>query len=286
MRVRLAKAGMFQMIVLFFLFVSVGQVHAEGTDIQYKTYGSYTYCVEESGTVKIVGYTGNEKVVNIPSEIDGMPVRTIAGLGEYAYGYYSFYVNDKTRKIIVPEGVVNIESINGYSDACMCVEEVILPDSVTDISEGAFRYCEELKKIRLPNGLKEIKRSTFSSCESLKTIQLPNGLERIGASAFYCCYSLQEIRIPDTVTSMGEDVFFCCDNLKKVTLSKNLTVIHEYSFAGCSKLKSIRLPKKLRNVEEAAFSGTAITKLTIPENVTRIGKWAFWSKKLKKVTIK
>ncbi|MBR1691631.1 MAG: leucine-rich repeat domain-containing protein [Lachnospiraceae bacterium] len=290
MRVRLAKAGMLQMRILFFLFVSVGQVHADGTDIQYKTYGSYTYCVEEGGTVKIVGYTGNEKVVNIPSEIDGMPVRTIAGLGEYVSGdYKTYYVNDKTRKIIVPEGVVSIESFNnGYVGGCMCVEEIILPDSVMEIDKEAFEYCEELKKIRLPSGLKEIKWGTFASCKSLKTIQLPNGLERIGASAFDCCYSLREIRIPDTVTSVGGSAFFCCKNLEKVTLSKNMTVIHKNTFAHCSKLKSIQIPKKVRTIGKRAFVNTAITRVTIPENVTRIERLAFWSykTKLKKVTIK
>lgn len=289
MRARMIKAGMIYAVMLFCLFFSKGQVDASGTLPVYKTSGSYTYCMEEDGTITIVGYTGNEETVNIPSEIDGLPVRSIDGFGDYNDGIsYSYYVNNKTRKIIVPEGVVTIKKLNKYGASCMSVEEVYLPDSVTQIAEEAFCRCEKLKKVRLPSGLKKIEDATFYHCDSLKTIQLPNGLKWIGESAFEECTSLKEISIPDTVISVGKAAFFDCGNLQNVILSNNLTVIKDRTFAHCYKLRSIQLPKKLKRIETRAFVNTSITRVTIPENVVRIESSVFWTYKgkIKKVTIK
>ena len=43
----------------------------------------------------------------------------------------------------------------------MTLTEVIVPDGVTDIGEGAFRGCKALSKITMPYTVTEIGRNAF-----------------------------------------------------------------------------------------------------------------------------
>ena len=62
-----------------------------------------------------------------------------------------------------------------------------------------------------------------------------------------------------------------------------MTTIEESVFEGCIYLKSVSLPKKLKSIEKNAFSKTAITSITIPEEVYSIGLHAFWVTPLKEI---
>lgn len=250
-------------------------------------YGDYTYNIREDGTLEILGYTGNEKVARIPSEINGLPVRYIWKMGEYRRPDEpsSGYKNKKTKKIIVPDGVISIAGM-GYFAGCPNVEEVVLPDSVSTIYEETFDWCRKLKSIRMSKGLKEIGKAAFSGCYNLKTIQLPDGLEKIDGSAFYGC-GLRKITIPDSVTKIGKDAFAECVFLTKIKLSDSISVIETGTMSHCPRLKELILPKNLKRIGVEAIIGTGIEKLTIPKNVTVIDYGALaGNRKLKKITIK
>lgn len=51
--------------------------------------------------------------------------------------------------------------------------------------------------------------------------------------------------------------------------------IDMYAFATFDELKSIKLPSSLNEIQEGAFMGTAISEITIPASVTKIGNMAF-----------
>ena len=72
----------------------------------------------------------------------------------------------------------------------------IIPNSVTNIGNGAFRHCESIKKISIPDSVTRIGEHAFSSCTSLKEITIPNTVTNIGNWAFNDCVSLKKIIIP------------------------------------------------------------------------------------------
>ena len=93
-----------------------------------------------------------------------------------------------------------------------CVNYII-PNSVTKIGDGAFRWCKSLQSVTIPNSVTSIGYEAFSGCESLKSVTIPNSVTKIGNYAFSSCESLQSVTIPNSVTKIGDGAFRFCTHL-------------------------------------------------------------------------
>ena len=139
------------------------------------------YKISEDGTyVIITGYSEEFPKIEIPAEIDGLPVTEIA---------QNAFTNN----------------VDLYS--------IVLPDTVTVIGEDAFRNCRSLVSVKLPASLKELPMNCFFGCSVLKTIVLPETLEKIGEFCFEGCTKLGSVKIPASVTEIGYDAFVHCENI-------------------------------------------------------------------------
>ena len=268
------------LLTILLTFGWTGQAEANPEERTYISDGfEYTFD-DETGYIWILAYVGREREITVPAEIYGTPVKYIRNLGDSAV--YPTY-DARISKVTISEG---IEYLSGM-DYFLCLREINIPESVTEIGYEAFYQCRKLKKVNFPKGLKQIGESAFSGCRSLKEIQLPEGLESIGDYAFVECSLIEEVEVPSTVKTLGVEVFCTCENLKRVTLPNGLKTIPRSAFWGCEKLRSINLPKNLEIIEEDAFLGTAIKQITIPSKVKEIGWYSFAGcGKLKKITIK
>ncbi|MGN0605273.1 MAG: leucine-rich repeat protein [Oscillospiraceae bacterium] len=106
------------------------------------------------------------------------------------------------KSIDIPDNVSIIVGLSGSG-----LEEIIIPDSVTEIVEQAFMDCTNLKKAVLPKDIKTIEQWTFKGCSSLTDIIIPESVETIGFSAFRDCASLKEITIPANVKEIDDRAF-------------------------------------------------------------------------------
>ena len=203
--------------------------------------------------------------------------------------------------------------------------EVVLPDEVQVICDGAFINIKTIKSITIPEGVTRIGDQAFSGCENLMSIKIPSTIESIGGNAFYGCniskidvgsleswlniyyvsyengekiplsegFSLYvdgkpayEIEVPYGITEIKAYSFNNCINIERVILPDGITVINDYAFNGCANLKSINLPEGLESIGERAFSYChSLEKLVIPDSVTTIGYAAVSSDSLKELTI-
>ena len=68
--------------------------------------------------------------------------------------------------------------------------KVVIPDSVTEIGEHAFKDCESLKEITIPDSVTVIYDEAFKGCESLKEIIIPDSVTEIGDMVFSSCEDL------------------------------------------------------------------------------------------------
>ena len=176
------------------------------------------------------------------------------------------------------------------------LKEIVLPNSIHVIDDGAFRNCKKLSKINLDN-VKEIGHDAFSKCHSLTKISLPNSLRKLKSGAFQntgiemvvlpsslmeigdlCfsdCYCLKTAIFDDCVSYVGCRMFRGCSSLERVKLASCMQ-IYDYAFSKCFKLKHIKLPSNLYEIKEGAFQDCrSLETISIPFLVSNVGKYAF-----------
>lgn len=112
------------------------------------------------------------------------------------------------------------------------VRNVVVPDTVTTIGEGAFESCKNLESIVLSKRLQEIYRGAFHNCTKLKSIVLPNTMRKIGISAFEGCHSLSSVTLSTGLREIGIWAFNDCPSLKSITIPANVTYIGAKAFGS------------------------------------------------------
>lgn len=171
--------------------------------------------------------------------------------------------------------------------------------SVVAIASYAFQNCTEVTSLSIEEGIKSIYDFSFSGCTALASVKLPESLTLLGNWCFTGCSSLTEITIPENCLKLYKYTFQNCTNLKKCKLPSKITTIPTYFFQNCTSLESIELPDGITVISNGcfdgcsslasfdltgiisigydAFRGTGFTEITIPENITSIGSYAFYN---------
>lgn len=99
-------------------------------------------------------------------------------------------------------------------------------------------------------------------------VEFGSDVTSIGDSTLYGYENLTDITIPESVTSIGDWVFTYCSKLTRV----NITDIAKWCSIAFSDNQSCPL-----DGANLYLNGNLVTNLTIPDGVTSIGKWAFYS---------
>ena len=206
-----------------------------------ETYGDFEYERNGSG-ITITAYNNKNSDIEIPAEIDGLPVTSI---GNFAFRWG----NNGVTNLIIPDSVTSIgnETFNGCDD----LKTVNIPDSVTSIGKMAFQGCG-LESITIPGSVKEIDNDAFRACDSLETVTILDGVTDIGDSMFCNCESLKNVTIPDSVTSIGDAAFFNCRSLENITIHNSVTSIGKAVFTQTG-LKSITIPNSVTSIDRQEY---------------------------------
>ena len=208
-------------------------------------YGDFDYNFLDNGTIEITRYTGKDKVVTIPSIINGKKVTSI---GELAFCFCA-----NTISINIPNSITNIGD-RAFED-CVSLTDITIPDSVTSIGGGAFRWCEKLTSITIPDSVTSIGSNAFSDCSELKSIKIPDSVTNLGDAVFESCSSLVSVTLPKSITNIGEWEFSDCTSLASIMIPDNITSIDKCAFTGCSSLTSVTISKNVTNIGGSVFEG-------------------------------
>ena len=73
------------------------------------------------------------------------------------------------------------------------ITDLVIPECVTKIADGAFSGCTSLTSVTIPNTVTDIGDGAFWSCLSLTSIKIGNSVKNIGREAFLYCYKLVEV---------------------------------------------------------------------------------------------
>ncbi len=306
--------------VLVMLLLPMGMINTGATAID-----DLTYEILDGEVAVTECNISASGVLEIPAEIDGKPVTSIAA--------YAFYGCSGLTSIIIPDSVTGIGFEAFYN--CTGLTSIEIPDSVDGIGWSAFFGCVNLNSIIIGSGVKNIgtnvfddtafynteenwdngvlyignylirakeslsgnyairsetrliANSAFYGCSGLTSVIIPDSVTSIGSGAFGLCTSLNSITIPDSVTSISDDTFESCKNLTSIIIPGNVKSLDSRAFENCTSLTSIIIGNGVMQIaDETFFNCTGITAITIPDSVTYIGGAAFsYCTELTSVTI-
>lgn len=214
--------------------------------LAFETSGDWTYTTE--GT--LVSYDGDNTVIEIPSQLGGT---TITSLNSYMFSYNT------------------------------TVTEIIVPDSITELSIGAFSGCTNLVSLTLPESL-ILGDTCFYNCKSLENLYYPGHSVTLSDDFIIIDNVLEFYRgssavvtVPSGVTTIGAYAFYGNINVTSVTLPEGLTSIEVWAFRETTKLTTVSLPSTLTIIGAYSFyESSALTTMVIPASVTTIENYAFY----------
>ena len=257
--------------------------------------GNCEYTLYFDGTATLIGYVGHDKNLTVPEAINGYMLTSI---GMEAFAYCT-----SLTQVTIPDSVTSIDY--GAFSGCTRLTQVTIPDSVTSIGEGAFYFCESLTQVTIPDSVTSIGDSAFSGCTSLTLLIDSSNTYAIqyakdkGISYETKAESAAVIATASTaaVTLVGTAIEGSCgytlyfDGTATLTMyvgnDENLTVpeaINGYmltsiggrAFSGCTSLTRVTIPDSVTRIGMDAFYGCeSLTQVTIPDSVTGIGEDAF-----------
>ena len=189
---------------------------------------------------------------------------------------------DKTKLILYPAG----KRQANYS----------IPETVNEISDGAFYTANNLKSIEIPDSVVSISEEAFDYAENLSDIKISDSVSVIGDDAFdntswynnqedgviyinKCLYEYKgwmpentSISIKDGTKSICDNAFSYCSNLINVEFPNSVTYIGEKAFYDCDSLIDVKLSENITYLGHNAFNACENLKsINIPEHLTKTG---------------
>ena len=174
---------------------------------------------------------------------------------------------------------------------------IAMPDKnyeIRKIANQAFALCS-ISSIKFPKSLEEIGTQAFASCNCLETIDLSNTrVKSVPKYMAYDCPKLRKIIFSETVEQI-EEFAFSRTHITELDLT-NIKRFDITSILNCSELTSFALNKDslFSFSENALFSKDKLSLLytrpmshsyIIPQNVKRVGPYAFYNSEVENVVI-
>ena len=195
----------------YYRIVTAGTIHVfaiVGYDIATRSYFTYTYSVLDDEVYEFMDYSattaGYDDLENgilpfeIPYDVDAyVNSLTIGNSGlvvDIDTGIITGY-NGSATHVRIPEymsldngdGTYSVVHVTGISSDVFAdnttVVEVKLPDSVTQIPDGAFKGCTSLTGVIAEN-IDSIGAEAFSGCVSLESFTVSTAVKELGNDAF------------------------------------------------------------------------------------------------------
>lgn len=141
-----------------------------------------------------------------------------------------------------------------------------IASGVTEIAEGAYYYCKELKTLEVPATVTKIGDYAFDHCENLTELTIPNSVREIGECAFNYCMRIASLDLGNGVKTLGSYAFSCCFSLRQATIPQSVTSIGDYAFYNCRALDTLYIYSSVQSIGASALEGCP--RLTVYTPVT------------------
>ena len=248
-------------VIILSVFTVTLPFGASAADGEYRENG-FVYEIK-GASATVTGYEGDEKYLNIHTELENGCKVTAIGDGAFSGNLNIVAVNCEAE----------LDSIGEYAfEACSHLKDVSFSSSLGDIGKGAFSDCTSLESVSLNKNVKSIGEGAFLFDKKLKYFGFPKNLESIGEYAF-AFSGMSNVVMNNKIKIIPERLFYNCDDLKNISLPNKLEKIGAYAFAKCSKLDIDGFPESLDSIGDYAFKGCGLSSLSF--NGSKIGEGAF-----------
>ncbi len=299
-------------IVAFAEDEEVTEFSAEEIALNKKSEDGFEYVRTIDGSSAIlVGYSGTETEVKIPSSVNNLKIIEIAD--------DAFSGNTKITEVTMTSNVTKIgdrafmnctalkavkaiKSVTSFGESifegCTSLVEIAIPDTVVDIPTRAFYGCSSLLDVEYHKNLKSVASDALTGtawensqpdgalafgriCYGYKgnitNLVIPEGVSIIEPYAFLGCEQIKTVEFGPDVEEIGLYAFQNCVNLEKMICSSAVSIIRAGAFKGCSALKEADFSEcTISTIGNESFSGcTSLTSVKLHETLSEIGEKSF-----------
>ncbi|MBO5110790.1 MAG: leucine-rich repeat protein [Clostridia bacterium] len=166
-----------------------------------------------------------------------------------------------TKDCVIPTDG-SVTRIGAYAFAFSSIENIVIPETVTEIGTGAFLFCQNLNSLDVPASVATIGDYAFYGCSGFETITVAAN----NAGGFYAqdnCLikdgtvllggKYATIPTDPAVTAIGYGAF-AFSQVERVEIPNNITTIAESAFDYCSQLTAVILPTSVTSLHADAFA--------------------------------
>lgn len=237
----------------------------------------YVSSDEEYCWIKYAKLANQKKVstLEFPEDINGLEV---IGIGPYE----DFDIDGEFCANVLGVTVEPYHDYIGTEDMVPGIKNVIIPETVRNISLYTFVGFTDLQSIKIPDQVKQIDNSTFYGCKNLKKVEFPASLEKMSMDAFEQCDALDTISIGENslnytcykgmlLTKDKKQVVWVQPKLDSLVIPSSVKTIGVYA-TEYSNVKKVSIPASVTKIENESLSGNKITNITISSKNTHYGK--------------
>lgn len=169
------------------------------------------------------------------------------------------------------------------------VENVEVPEVITQVNSYSFKDSTVLKKVTLPSTIIKLYQFSFFNCDNLTTLNInsenPPIIENNSLDLDY----LKAIIINDDYCEnfVNTDTSGWSDEIKKIIYSDSLNITDNFIFDMSGETKvlkkytgndvNVKIPYGINKIGENAFINTDIETVSFPTSLTTIGEKAFYN---------
>ena len=239
-------------------------------------------------TARWYGYSPVARIETLTKGHFGNPVKAIPS--------YLFY-DCKSLKTLEYNPNCAPTSVESYAfSGCKAMTEtdIVLPQSVVTIGEGAFSNCTSLEGYTIPNHVKTVGDYAFQNCEKMKAVVIKPSVKSIGNGAFNGCTAMTGLVFEESDETLslgynyynssgdGKGMFYDCP-LQSAFIGRPLTYTttrwYGYSpFAQSETLTKGHFGNPVKSIPDYLFYSVKNLKTIVyNENckLESIGKYAF-----------
>ena len=273
----------------------------------------FVYSVS-GNTATISAYEGEDTALTIPARIAGRRVALIeegfldnTSVTEVIFSEDItmieleegvFEDNTKLTYVSLPDEKIGASAFEGCSNletsGASGEKQFVLPDTLTEVGEDAFKDCGDLTSVTIGTGLKDIPDGMFDNCDSISSLTFAEGstVEKIGEGAFRD-NNLGKVTLPDSLKYIGAYSFENNDSssFSSITVPAGVVTVSAYAFSGCTRLATVEFAARedgtrdLETIGSGAFMNcerlttvkpSEANSNMLPEGVTKISDLTFY----------